>query len=311
MTVDAVSKVEQPIIADLSEAAPHTVGKSLTQLAIQRLRRDRLTVIALSVLAILALLSILAPVISQFILGVDPNVTDAAQSKLLPIGAPGHILGTDNVGRDQLSRLLFAGQVSLGIGFASAILSLIIGVTIGIITGYYGGAVDDFVVWLITTINAIPGLVLLLIFAAMFSPDPMTLILVLAFLTWTQTTRLVRGETFAIREQEYVVSARAIGASSVRIMIAHILPNLFSITIVNLAINIGNVILIESALSFLGLGVLPPTATWGNMLSKSQTFFKTGPHLVIFPGLLIMITVLCLYIIGDGIRDAFDPKTVD
>jgi peptide/nickel transport system permease protein len=311
MSVDAVSKVEQTTIADLSEAAPHTVGKSLTQLAIQRLRRDKLTVIALSVLAILALLSILAPFISETLLGVDPNVTDAAGSKLLPIGTPGHILGTDNVGRDQLSRLLFAGQVSLGIGFASAILSLIIGVTIGIFTGFYGGAVDDFVVWLITTINAIPGLVLLLIIAAMFSPGPTTLIFVLAFLTWTQTTRLVRGETFALREQEYVVSARAIGASSVRIMLAHILPNLLSITIVNLAISIGNVILIESALSFLGLGVQAPTATWGNMLSKSQTFFKTGPHLVIFPGLLIMITVLCLYIIGDGIRDAFDPKTVD
>src|SRR5690606_22773857 len=165
--------------------------------------------------------------------------------------------------------------------------------------------------WLVTTVTAVPGLVLLLLVAALFSPGPGTLILVLAFLTWTATTRLVRGETFSIRERDYILSARAIGATDFQIMFRHILPNLFSITVVTLAINIGNVILIESALSFLGVGVHPPTPTWGNMLSNSRTFFKQGPHLVIFPGLLIMITVLCLYIIGDGLRDAFDPKTVD
>jgi peptide/nickel transport system permease protein len=154
-------------------------------------------------------------------------------------------------------------------------------------------------------------LVLLLLVAALFSPGPWTLILVLAFLTWTATTRLVRGETLSIRERDYVLSARAVGATDAQIMFRHILPNLFSVTIVTLAINIGNVILIESALSFLGVGVQPPTATWGNMLSGSRSFFKQGPHLVIFPGLLIMLTVLCLYVIGDGLRDAFDPKAID
>ena len=299
-------------ITNISAEQDHVLpSKSLTTIALNRLKRDKLTLIALAALATLALLSILAPVISEYILNVDPNITDAAESRFLPVGTPGHFLGTDNLGRDHLSRLLFAGQVSLGIGFMSAFLSLIIGVALGILTGYYGGVVDDIVNWIITTLNAIPGLVLLLIIAAVFSPGPLSLILVLAFLTWTATTRLVRGETFAIREREYILSARALGASNFRIMFIHILPNIFSITIVNLAILIGNVILIESALSFLGLGVQAPTATWGNMLSKSQSFFKSGPHLVIFPGLLIMITVLCLYIIGDGIRDAFDPQTVD
>lgn len=284
-------------------------SKSLTQLALQRLWHDRLTMIAVGVLVFLALISIGAPVITG-VLGVNPNTTDAAKSKFLPVGSPGHILGTDNLGRDHLARLLYAGQVSLSIGFLSGVLSLAIGVTLGIITGYFGGIIDDLVVWVITTLNSIPGLVLLIVISAVFSPNAITLIFLLAFLTWTATTRLVRGETLSIRSREYIVSAQALGASSMRIMLVHILPNVFSLTIVTLAINIGTMILIESALSFLGLGVQPPTATWGNMLSKSREFLAQ-PHLVIFPGSLITIVVLCLYIIGDGLRDAFDPTAQD
>ncbi len=228
----------------------------------------------------------------------------------MSVGSPGHLLGTDNLGRDHLARLLYAGQVSLFIGFLSGVLSLAIGVTLGIITGYLGGIIDDLVVWVITTLNSIPGLVLLIVISAVFSPNAITLIFLLAFLTRTATTRLVRGETLSIRSREYIVSAQALGASSMRIMLVHILPNVFSLTIVTLAINIGTMILIESALSFLGLGVQPPTATWGNMLSKSREFLAQ-PHLVIFPGSLITIVVLCLYIIGDGLHDAFDPTAQD
>jgi len=284
-------------------------SKSLTQQALLRLRNDRLTLVAIGVIALLAFLSITAPLITGA-LGVDPNTTDAADSAFLPVGAEGHILGTDNLGRDHLARLLYAGQVSLLIGFLSGMLSLAIGVTLGIVTGFFGGIVDDIVNWVITTLNSIPGLVLLIVISAVFSPGPVTLILVLAFLTWTATTRLVRGEALSIRSREYIVSAQALGASNLRIMLVHILPNVFSLTIVTLAINIGNVILIESALSFLGLGVQAPTATWGNMLTKSREFLSQ-PHLVIFPGTLITIVVLCLYIIGDGLRDAFDPTATD
>lgn len=298
-------------IARLGASEPAAVGLSLGQLALRRLRRDRLTLVAMAVLLLLILLAAFAPVISAYILQVDPNDTNAATSAFLPIGAEGHVLGTDNIGRDHLARLLFAGQISLGIGISSAVLAFTIGITLGIVTGYYGGLVDDITNWLITTITAIPGLVFLLLVAALFTPGPLTLVFVLAFFTWTATTRLVRGETLGIRERDYVLSARAVGATDFQIMFRHILPNLFSVTIVTLAINIGNVILVESALSFLGVGVQPPTATWGNMLSSSQSFFKKGPHLVVFPGLLIMITVLCLYVIGDGLRDALDPKTVD
>ncbi len=285
-------------------------SKSLTDLAIARLLRDRLSMVAIGILLFLTISSIAAPLITG-ILGVDPNTTDASASKYLPIFSEGNVLGTDNLGRDHLARLLYAGQVSLFIGFMSAFLALVIGVTLGILTGYFGGIIDDLVTWIITTLNSIPVLVLLIVISAVFKPTAEALIFIIVLITWTPTTRLVRGETLSIRSREYIVSAQAIGASSLRIMRQHILPNVFSLTIVTLARNIGIVMLIEAALSFLGLGVQPPTATWGNMLSKSREFITKAPHLMIFPGLLITIVVLCLYVLGDGLRDAFDPTIKD
>jgi peptide/nickel transport system permease protein len=281
------------------------VGNSLTRVALRRLRRDKLTLLAMGIVALIAILSILAPVISNA-LNVSYQRTDASIT-FLPLFSPGHVLGTDDLGRDHLSRLLYAGQVSLAVGFIAAMLSMSIGVSLGIITGYYGGIVDDIVIWVISTLNSIPSLFLLLIVAAVFRPSPTTLIVVLGFLGWTSFTRLVRGETFSIREREYILSARASGASPLRIMFVHILPNLFSIIVISLAIDIGGLILLEAALSFLGLGIKAPIPSWGNMLTNSQSFFTKGVHLVIAPGLLIFITVLCLYVIGDGVRDAFDP----
>lgn len=223
------------------------------------------------------------------------------------VNAYRHILGTDDLGRDQLVRLMYAGQVSLGIGFLAASISIFIGVVLGILTGFYGGVIDDLINWLITTISSIPTLLLLLIIVAVLSPGPFTLILVLGFLGWLGTCRLVRGETFSIRAREYIISARAIGAPVRRIMMMHILPNLLSVVIIAMALDIGNLILVESGLSFLGFGIKPPTPSWGNMLTNAQDFFRRGAHLLIPPGVMISITVLCLYIIGDGLRDAFDP----
>jgi peptide/nickel transport system permease protein len=281
---------------------------SLLQLALRRLWRDRLTMIAFVILLMLVVLSFGSPVLNA-LRGVNPNsiVTDS----FAPMFTPGHILGTDDLGRDHLARLLGAGRISLLIGFLSAALSLVIGVSLGLLTGYFGGIVDDIVIWLITTINSVPLFFIILIIAAILSPSATTLIIVLGLLGWTGTTRLVRGETLALREREFVISALAIGASRRRIMFAHILPNLLSIILINLAIDIGVIILVEAGLSFLGVGVKPPTATWGNMLTNAQTFFTHGPHLVFWPGLMIFMTVLCLYVLGDGLRDAFDPTTVD
>lgn len=294
-------------------------SKSLFQKAMFRLMHDRMTLVALGVLLVYGVLAIIAPIISEQILNVDYKRPDL-RHVYAPVGTTielpdgsirHHYLGTDDLGRDHVARLLYGAQVSLSIAFVSALISLGIGLSLGVVTGYFGGIVDDFVIWFITTLNSVPQLFLLLILSAVLSPGPGTLILILAFLSWTGTTRLVRGETLSLREREFVLAARAIGASDARIMFIHIAPNIISIVIINLALLIGALILTESALSFLGFGVQPPVPSWGNMLSAGLDLLRRAPHLVIAPGFLISTTVLCLYIIGDGIRDAFDPRLND
>lgn len=286
---------------------PHTVEPlSFGRIALRRLKRDRLTQVALAVLFVLVTLSLLANVVSVHVLGVDPNASDLLHTFEGPSSA--HWLGTDQLGRDQLSRLLFGGRVSLAIGFSGAFLAMTLGVTIGMTAGFFGGLVDDFIIWFINTLQSIPTLFLLLIIVAVFEPSAFWLTMIFGFLGWTGVSRIVRGEVFSVREKDFVLAARALGASEISIMFRHVLPNIVPIVIVIAARDIGLLILAESALSFLGLGVQPPTATWGNMLSKSQQYFILGPHLVIFPGLLITITVLSLYMIGDGLRDALDPR---
>lgn len=286
------------------------VGQSLFQKAMRRLRQDRLTMVCMGVVLVFSLLALFAPLITTYILQISPDTTDPFNN-FLPIGTPGHILGTDDLGRDQLARLLHAGRVSLGIGFFGAMISLAIGLLFGTMTGYFGGVVDDLMNWVITTLDSIPSLYLLILISAIFAPTAEALVFVVAIIGWTGVTRLIRGQTIQIRSLDYITSAQAIGASSWRIMYTHIVPNLISITAIMLARSIGGLMLAEAGLSFLGLGVQPPQATWGNMLTKSQQFFTLGPHLVLVPGLAISITVLCFYIIGDGVRDAFDPTASD
>ncbi|MBN2305116.1 MAG: ABC transporter permease [Anaerolineae bacterium] len=311
MTILEPTAVDQNPLANVVDLSnEETFGKSLFALALGRLRRDYLTLFALTVLLILIILSLLAPVISDVLdvsyrrIGLD--------NTFQKIGIQKHFLGTDDVGRDQFVRLLYGGRVSLGIAVSAALLSLVIGTSLGVIAGFYQGGrfrfVDDVMMWLIITLNSIPTFFLLLVITAMLSPSVGTLILILAFLSWTGTMRLVRGETLSQRGREYIVAASAIGASPLRIMFLHILPNIFSIIVVNLASDIGVLILVEAALSYLNLGVRPPTPSWGNMLTNAQTFFTKGVHLVICPGSLIVITVLCLFLVGDGVRDAFDPQ---
>lgn len=301
-----------PGIVELRDGRSQIEGESLLTLGFRRLRRDYLTLIALGVLLVLIVLSLAAPLISDA-LGVSYRRTNV-NNAFLDIGAEGHILGTDDLGRDHLARLLYAGRVSLGIGVGAALVSSTIGVTLGLIAGYYQGGrlgfLDDILMWFITTLNSVPSLFLLLIISALLTPSVFTLIFILSILSWTFTMRLVRGETLAQRERDYILAARALGTRDHRIMFQHVLPNIFSIIIINLMIDVGNLILVESALSFLNLGVRPPTPSWGNMLTNAQSFFTKGFHLVVMPGTLIVITVLCLYLVGDGLRDAFDPKAV-
>lgn len=285
-------------------------GESLLRKAVRRLVNDHLTMVALIILTTLALLAVFAPFITNQILQVDPETTNPSE-QFKPVGTPGHLLGTDNLGRDQLARLLHAGRISLGIGFFGAAITLVIGLALGIMSGYYGGKFDDTMNWIITTLDSIPNLYLLILIFSIFSPSAEALVVVIALTGWTHTTRLIRGETLSRRNLDYILSAKAMGASSWRIMFVHILPNLISVTAISLATDIGALILVESALSYLGVGVQPPTATWGNMLDEAQEYIRRGPHMIFEPGICIFLTVLCLYIIGDGLRDAFDPTTIE
>jgi peptide/nickel transport system permease protein len=239
---------------------------------------------------------------------VDPNRTDLFAT--FEGASAEHWLGTDALGRDQLSRLLYGGRVSMAIAFTGSAIALTLGLSIGMLAAFFGGKVDDFVMWFINTATSIPTIFLLLIVVALFEPSAFWLTLILGFLTWFNIARLVRGEVLSVREREYVEAAKALGSSEITIMVRHILPNIIPIMLVVAAIDIGGLILTESALSFLGLGVQPPTATWGNMLTKAQQFIirPDGRHLVVAPGVMITITVLSLYIIGDGLRDALDPR---
>lgn len=326
--------------------SPGTIGSRLERkpqsywgMALQSLKQDKLTLVALGFLSLLGVLAVLAPVITNVLVGVGPNETnptnafaqpylgpylkwilgidpETAPRMLAEAGGVFHWLGTDQLGRDQLARLLYGGRVSLTIAVVAATITLILGVSVGTIAGFFGGRVDDIVIWLINTLVSIPGIYLLIIVTAIFKPNPLTLTIFLGTLGWFTTARLIRGNVFKVKELDYITAARSIGAPNFRLVTQHILPNSIPIIIVNMAIDIGTLILVESALSFLGLGIQPPTATWGSMLNRAQNLVflrdpETGSavalHLIIGPGLLITLTVLALYLVGDGLRDALDP----
>ena len=274
-----------------------------------RLRRDRLTMAALAVLLLIVLLSAVAPLLSDHVFKWRFEQQELLSAYAKPgLERPEHLLGADEIGRSQVVRLLYGGQVSLLVGFLSASVGLTIGVTVGLIAGYFRGRTDDLITWFITTFLSIPGLYLLLIIAALFRPSPAMLIFVLSLFAWPTFALFVRGQTFSLREREFVTAARTIGASTPRILFRHILPNVMPLIIVLAATDIGAIILTESALSYLGLGITPPTPSWGNMLTNASAYFVRSWWLVVSPGAMIFLTVLCLYLIGDGLRDALDPR---
>lgn len=285
-------------------------SQNMWRKAARRIRKDRTTLAAMAIVLTFALASLLAPFLSDTVFQVDP-IEINLKNKYTPLFTDGHPLGADELGRDHLSRLLYGGRVSLGIAFFTAIFSLSIGITIGVFAGFFGGYVDDLIMWLITTLNAIPTIFLLTAINAVLSPGPVALVLILSVIGWTGVARLVRGETLSLKQNEYNVAARAIGASNLRIMFVHIVPNVFSLLIVILAQAMSGLILLEAALSYIGFGIQPPIPSWGNMLSNSVEYMRRAQHLVFVPGLLITLTVFCFYLIGDGLRDAFDPRISD
>ncbi len=294
-------------IAELSQLEDRPRSRSFWRDAFQFILRDRLTMLAIGVLLVFTIICTLMPVVIEQVFELDVNSTSIPNRFRQP-GQAGYLLGSDQLGRDQLLRLIYGGRVSLTIAYLASTLTVFIGITLGLLAGYYGRGIDDAISWAINTLSAIPPLFLLLIASAVWEPSTEVLVVVLAALGWVGTSRLVRGEVLSLKERDYVLAARALGASDLRILVSHILPNVFSIVMVTMTIIAGNLILIESGLSYLGVGIQPPTPTWGNMLTDSRSYFVTGVHLVFTPGILIMITVLCFYLVGDGLRDALDPR---
>ncbi|MEQ8678003.1 MAG: ABC transporter permease [Aggregatilineales bacterium] len=277
--------------------------------AFRQLLRDKLTLLSAIILIVLTLICIAGPPIVEYVLNVDVDNTSVRERYQSPSSE--HPFGTDHLGRDMLIRLLFGGRISLAVAYIASTLSMTIGLVVGIIAGYYGGWIDDVIMWIVTTLNSIPALFLLLIASVIWSPSPQALVVVLSMLSWISTALLIRGQTLSLKHQEYLLASRAIGATDFRLMVQHIMPNLLSIALISMTINAGTLILLESGLSFLGFGVQPPTPTWGNMLTESRTYFDRGLHLVIFPGLAITVAVLCFFLLGDGLRDALDPRKIN
>lgn len=274
-----------------------------------RLKRDRLTMGSIIILTLLVVLSAAAPFFEEYVFRFKFAQQDLLGAYAKPtLEQPQYLLGSDELGRSQVVRLLYGGQISLLVGFLAALIQLSIGVSLGLVAGYKRGVVDDLITFFITVLQSIPTLFLLLIITALFSPGAFTLVVILGLLGWSGITLFVRGQTFAIREREFVTAARTVGASGSRIMLKHILPNVLPFIFILAAIDVGTIILTESALSYLGIGIQPPTPSWGNMLSNASGYFNLAWWLVVSPGAMIFLTVLCLYLIGDGLRDALDPR---
>lgn len=265
--------------------------------------RNKFAVGGLIVLGIFILTSLLAPWLAPF----DPARIDMLYANL-PAGSDKHLLGTDELGRDIFSRLLYSGRVSLLVGFSVAIAAVFIGSLIGAISGYFGGIIDSVFMRLIDVMNSLPLLFVNILVLAIFGTKFSYMILILTLTGWMSVARLVRGVFLQLREMQYVEAARATGVSSLGIIFRHLLPNASFPIIVNATLMVGSAILSESALSFLGLGIQAPQTSWGLMLSNAQEFMLVDPLQALYPGLCILIVVLAVNFIGDGIRDALDPR---
>jgi peptide/nickel transport system permease protein len=268
----------------------------------RRFRRNPLALFGMTVLTLLALSALFAPWLAPY----DPNAVNPYEALQPPNTA--HWLGTDDLGRDVLSRLLFAGRVSLMVGLFTAFVAVIVGALLGAVAGYYGGLIDGFIARFIDLMLSLPVVPLALVFSAFVAITPLRLTLILAAVSWMGVARLVRGEFLKLRHAQFTEAARSIGAPNMRIIFVHLLPNAISPILVAATLLVAYAILIESSLSFLGFGIQPPTATWGNMLFNAQRYLRNAPWLAIFSGVVITLTVASINFVGDGLREAIDPR---
>lgn len=269
----------------------------------ERFQRSKLAVGALVYVGLITLIAIAAPLLSKY----DPNGVNLIQRLMAPDSH--HWFGTDDLGRDVLVRMMYGARVSLTIGFAATALALIVGSLLGAVAGYYGGVVDWLVSRVIEIVLCFPFLFLLLGIVALFNPSMTTILVALGLTSWTTEARFIRGEFLKVREMDFAQAARASGARDGRIIFRHLLPNALAPVLVSASFGVAHAILVESALSFLGLGVAVPMASWGSILSIAEEFIDYAWWLVIFPGLAIFTTVAAFNIIGDRFRDALDPRS--
>lgn len=271
--------------------------------ALRAVLRHPTAVVGLVIVGAMAALAIAAPLIAP----ADPTAVDGAR-RLLPPG-PDALLGTDNLGRDILSRLMWGARLSLGTAALATVLILTIGVGIGLVSGYYGGLIDDVVMRVVDVILAFPALILALAIVGVLGPGIGSVMIGIVSVAWADYARVMRGLVLAARERQYVEAARATGVRDARILLRHLLPNVFPPIIVLSSLEMGGLILAVSALSFLGLGAQPPTPEWGAMLNDGRAFIAAAPQLMVYPGLAISIVVVGFNLLGDGLRDALDPHT--
>lgn len=275
------------------------------QLSLQRFLKNKLAVAGVFILLFVILVAIFAPFFTEH----DPTKTDLLKVEQPP--SKEHILGTDSSGRDNFSRLVYGSRVSLTIGIAAMLFTVVIGVVLGSISGYYGGIIDNLIMRAADLVLALPFLVLALTIISIVERVTINVfVVIIALTTWPTLTRIIRGTFLTLREQEFIQGAQAIGASDFRIIRKHFIPNAIGPIIVNATLLMATMIIAESGLSFIGMGIPQPTPTWGNMLSEAQNIriLRNNPEAWIPPGLSILVTVLAINFIGDGLRDAFDPK---
>jgi peptide/nickel transport system permease protein len=321
--VGSEERATGPETVDEALAEEHLFGelpyeaRTMGQMAWRAFRRHRPAMAGLAVILIFVLAAVLAPYLSPY----DPNKTDL-DNKLAPPSVK-HLMGTDELGRDLLTRILYGGRVSLSIGVMAMALAVLVGALIGGLAGFYGGWIDNILMRFVDMMLSFPSLFVLIILALALRDIPIeslrgtafasvfSIVLVIAVLSWMTVARLVRASFLQLKEQEFISAARAVGAGSSRIMVRHLLPNALSPIIVAATFRVATSIVTEAGLSYLGFGVQPPTATWGNMLKNAQEQMTRAPWTAIFPGLMIFIAVIAINFIGDGLRDALDPYKVE
>ncbi len=278
------------------------VGQSFWGLAWQRFRHHKIALGGAAVVLVLVLITLLAGVIAPY------RFEDIDLTARLRSPSWTHLLGTDTIGHDVFTRLLYAGRVSLLVGFSAATVATLVGIVVGATAGFYGGVVDNVLMRITDVSLALPELPILIILSRYLGGSVGGIVFVISLFAWRGVARLVRGEVLKLKGQEFTDAARALGATDMRILVRHLVPNALAPVIVAATLIVGGAILTEAALSFLGIGIQPPVPSWGNMLQNAQDFILSAPRLAVYPGVMIFLTVLCFNFLGDGLRDALDPR---